>query len=92
MIQVLIFTLQTCAPCAVYKESIKDEYFGDDVEVRLYDMTDPIGEVVDLSVKYNVRGAPTTVVLDNNGQVYYIGTMIKDADKLRKTIDEARNR
>lgn len=91
MIKALLFTLPECPPCNAYKASLaasEDKF--EDIDLRIYDLSDPSGEVVDLAVKYNVRGGPTTVILKDNDEVYYSGKLVQTAEKLRQTIEEAK--
>lgn len=90
MVKVLIFTLPTCAPCNALKADIKDKEF--EAEIYMYDMSDPTGDVVELSVKYNVRSAPTVVVLKDDGSVYYSGTQVKTSEKINELVKEAKQR
>lgn len=86
----MIFTLPSCAPCNLLKKDLEQNPINN-ANILMYDMSQPVGDVVDLAVKYNVRGAPTTVVFKEDGSIYYIGTMIKTAAKLNETIIEAKN-
>lgn len=82
--KVMIFKKKNCAPCQALTDSI-DSYTGkdlDDVDLFYADMSKPDDETVELSVKYNVRSAPTTVIVDEKGTVIYSGTMVRTVEDL----------
>lgn len=63
---------QWCAPCRVYADkfhrvSKMEEY--KDIEFKELDIEDEDGEAT--ALKYNVRSVPTTLLLDENGEVIY---------------------
>jgi thiol-disulfide isomerase/thioredoxin len=87
-VQVYIFTMENCAPCKTLKESLASRFESNtflvssmekDMSVRvnleMIDMSDPSEHNILMSAKYNIRGAPTTVVLKpDSTEIYYIGT------------------
>lgn len=98
MIKVLIFKQENCAPCKalwdfVHKGLDEDDEFNAkriEFETTWFDMSNPSDTAVELSIKYNVRSAPTVVVLKENGSPYYNGTMVKTWDKFKQLIEEAK--
>ena len=100
MIKVLIFKQQNCAPCKTLTDSIVSERennldptdrWDENVTFIYYDMTDASDQIMEEAIKYNVRSAPTVVVLDANDSVYYSGTMVKTVDKIKELVKEAKN-
>jgi len=84
VIKVIVFKKKGCAPCEALTESI-DSYTGpelNDVDLFYADMSRAPDDIVELSVKYNVRSAPTTVILDKDDKVIYNGTMVKTVEDL----------
>lgn len=60
-----------CMPCKAYHKTIEEiekmEEFKD-IEFLSYDVEDD-DEGVDMSLKYMVRGVPTTLMFNENGEV-----------------------
>ena len=64
------FSASWCGPCKVYAKTFERvENMDDfkDVEFKVYDVDSDEGE--DLAIKYQVRSVPTTIILDDNGNV-----------------------
>jgi thiol-disulfide isomerase/thioredoxin len=80
-----------CAPCRVYADKFhrvsKMEEFKD-IEFNDYDIEqDEEGEAA--ALKYNIRSVPTTLLLDENGEVIYkLMGNVPESD-LVKIINEA---
>jgi thioredoxin-related protein len=84
MIKIIIFKKNGCAPCKALTDDI-DNYKGpelNNIDLFYADMTRAPDDIVELSVKYNVRSAPTTVILAEDDSVIYNGTMVKTAKDL----------
>lgn len=93
MIQVIIFTMPTCAPCNALKKEIQGHNFDPtEVSFSFVDMMNPSDEDVGLASYYNVRSAPTVVILDKNNKPHYNGTMVKTLDRLLENIEEAKSK
>jgi thioredoxin 1 len=66
--KVLKMSASWCMPCKVYAktfESVKNEKKYKDIIFEELDVDDN----EDLVIEYGVRGVPTTIVLDENGEV-----------------------
>lgn len=98
MIKVLIFKQENCAPCKALWDSVHKGYDEDkefnskriEFQTTWFDMSNPSDDAVELAVKYNVRSAPTVVVLKDDGSAYYSGTMVRTWDKFKQLIEEAK--
>lgn len=94
MINVLIFKQDNCAPCKALIDSINDSEnlplrAFENVTFTYYNMSDPSDYVIEKAVRYNVRSAPTVVILKDD-KPYYSGTMVKTGTQLHKLIEEAK--
>jgi thiol-disulfide isomerase/thioredoxin len=91
MIRVIKLSAQWCAPCRFYAETFKrvseKEEFKD-VEFKALDIEND-DEAETLVNKFTVRNVPTTLILDENGELIYklIGN-VKESD-LVETINDA---
>lgn len=80
-----------CAPCRFYAETFKKvsgmEEFKD-IEFKALDVEDD-AEAEDLVNRFGVRGVPTTLIMNENGELIYKMTgNLKEAD-LVETINDA---
>ena len=71
--QILKFGASWCAPCHLFEKTLDkvsqmDEY--KDIEFKSFDIEED-EESETLVEKYSVRNVPTTVLLDENGEVIY---------------------
>jgi len=78
-----------CAPCKFYaptfdRVSKYDEYKN--IEFKTYDVEDDEGE--ELSIKYNIRNVPTTLLLDENDELLFKAIGAMQEHELKKIIDE----
>lgn len=68
MSKVLKFSASWCAPCRAYKPTFdkvsKMDEFGD-IEFQELD----VDENEDLAVKYGIRGVPSTIFINNKGEM-----------------------
>ena len=85
--KVIKMSASWCMPCKVYAktfEAVKNEDKYKDIEFEEFD----VDENEDLAIKYDIRGVPTTVVLDENDKVLtkFSGNVSKNV--LEGNIDE----
>lgn len=68
MSKVLKFSASWCAPCRAYKPTFdkvsKMDEFGD-IEFQEFD----VDENEDLAIKYGIRGVPSTIFINNKGEM-----------------------
>jgi thioredoxin-related protein len=61
---------------------------GDTAKVIRLDVFTPLGQ--QMAARYSVRGVPTFVVLDGEGNVYKVSGGIPDVGSLKAAVDEVR--
>lgn len=77
----LYFWAEYCAPCRLHQAPIIDRLtgrLGEKVVVRKID----VSQNPDLATQYKVATLPTTVILDQTGQVRHINYGVASQDKL----------
>ncbi len=77
----LYFTGEYCAPCKFQQTPIVEQIrakLGDSVAVKTYD----VSAQPDLASRYKVLTLPTTVVLNQSGQVTHINYGVAEQSKL----------
>jgi len=80
-----------CAPCRIYAETFKKvsgmEEFKD-IEFKALDVEDD-AEAEDLVNRFGVRGVPTTLIMNENGELIYKMTGNLKEAALVETINDA---
>ncbi len=74
--QLIVFSSASCGPCKMYKpvlQDLKDSGKVDDIEILIFD----VEESQELAAKYNVRGVPTSVLVDGDNAKTKVGAMSK---------------
>ena len=81
--KVYIFTASFCQPCKRLKESLEgqDEYIKTR-NIKFFD----IEESFELALKYNIRTAPTVLVLDEQDEVRTMSVGVSDLMQLKKVL------
>lgn len=91
MIRVIKLSAQWCAPCRIYAETFKKvsgmEEFKD-IEFKALDVEDD-AEAEDLVNRFGVRGVPTTLIMNENGELIYKMTGNLKEAALVETINDA---
>lgn len=60
--KILKFAAEWCGPCKMLSATI-EKYYKGDVQIENID----IDESQEVAIRYNIRGVPTLVLLDDNG-------------------------